>query len=133
MEQNHILIADDEEFLCVTIADFLRDEGYKVTIVHDGTEVLPVLKLEKVDLVLLDLMMPHMNGLETLQLLKKHYPQTRVMIVSGYGSDENVQQAKQMGADGFVNKPFGVETLMRHVRTVISHPPRQTIVEPPVG
>ncbi len=133
MEQHHIVIADDEDFLCTTIGDYLRDEGYKVTIVHDGSEVLPVLKLEKVDLILLDLMMPQVTGLETLQMLKKQYPQTRVIILSGYGSEENVAQAKKMGADGFVTKPFGVETLMHHVRSVLSHPPRESFHIPPVG
>ncbi len=133
MEEHHVLIADDEEFLCVTIADYLREGGYKVTIVHDGSEVLPVLRLEKVDLILLDLMMPQMTGLETLQALKKQYPQTRVIILSGYGSEENVRQAMEMGADGFVTKPFGVETLMHHIRQVLSHPPREPFHVPPVG
>ena len=120
MEKRHIVIADDEKLLCVTVADFLRDEGYKVTIVHDGNEILPILKAEKVDLVLLDLMMPTMNGMEALPVIKQHSPMTRVIILTGYGTMNYVLQAQQLGSDGFVNKPFGVETLMRRIRTVLS-------------
>jgi DNA-binding response OmpR family regulator len=130
MLKRHVVIADDEKLLCVTIADFLRDEGYRVTIVHDGCEVLPVLEKEKADLVLLDLMMPTMNGMETLALIKKHSPETRVIMLTGYGTMNYVLQSQQMGSDGFVNKPFGVETLMRRIRTVLSGSSRQPFHEP---
>jgi DNA-binding response OmpR family regulator len=128
----HIIIADDEPFFCDTIAQFLRDAGYMVTIVHDGTGVLPVIQREKVDLVLLDLVMPGMSGLETLELIKKQSPPPRVIVLSGYGESENVEQAKQRGSDGFVTKPFGLETLMRHIRTVLSDASRSSFHEPPI-
>ena len=130
MDKRHIFIADDEKLLCVTIADFLRDEGYKVTIVHDGNDVLPILKREKVDLVLLDLMMPTMNGMEALALIKKQFPVTRVIMLTGYGTMNYVLQSQQLGSDGFVNKPFGVETLMRRIRTVLAGSSRNPFHEP---
>lgn len=133
MEQRHIVIADDEELLCVIVADLLRDAGYRVTTVSDGSEVLPVLEREQTDLVLLDLMMPTMNGIETLTQIKKKLPETRVIMISGFGTDDYILQSEQLGSDGFINKPFGVETLMRHIKSVLANPPRPPFKEPPIG
>jgi len=129
----HIVIADDEKFLCATVADILRDEGYKVTVAYDGADVLPIVEREKVDLVLLDLTMPRMNGLETLTAIKKKSPQTRIIMLSGYGTKSYEEQADELGSDGFINKPFGAETLMRHVRTVLAGLSRAPFHEPPIG
>jgi DNA-binding response OmpR family regulator len=129
----HIIIADDEELLCVTIAGFLRDEGYQVTVVHDGEDVLPVIQKETIHLVLLDLMMPRMNGLETLAKIKKQSPSTKVIMLTGYGNEDNIQMSQRLGADGFVNKPFGVETLLRHIKNLLSNPTSPLFQEPPIG
>ena len=133
MNSFHIVIADDEKPLCGTVADILRDEGYKVTVAYDGADVLPIIEREKVDLVLLDLMMPRMNGLEALTAIKKKSPQTRVVMLSGYGTTDYVKQAEQLGSDGFINIPFGAETLVRHVRTVLAGLSRAPFLEPPIG
>jgi DNA-binding response OmpR family regulator len=129
-DMKHILIADDEELLCVTIADYLRDSNYRVSIVHDGTGVLPILETDRVDLVLLDLMMPKMGGFDTLAIIKKHSPETRIIILSGYGSDEHIQQAKLEGADVFISKPFGVESLLNHVKEVLAGSRKSRFHEP---
>ena len=132
MDTYHILIADDEELLRVTVADLLRDAGYSVTIVDDGTEVMPVIEKEKVDLVLLDLMMPKMDGMQTLSLIKKQSPQTRVIILSGYGTDDHVTEAERKGSDGFINKPFGAETLIRRIKTVLTSASKSPFHEPDI-
>jgi DNA-binding response OmpR family regulator len=130
---NHtILIVDDEELLCVTVAGILRDEGYNVKVMYDGLEVEKLVKLEKIDLVLLDLMMPGMNGLEVLEVVKKVSPPTRVIMLTAFGNEEYVKKSTELGADGFVNKPFGVETLLKHIRSVLSNPSRPTFLQPPV-
>ena len=116
----HILIVDDEKFLCVTVADFLRDAKYRVSIAFDGSEVAPILDREKVHLVLLDLVMPKLGGFETLAVIKKKSPETRVIILTAFGSSEQVQQAKKEGADGFISKPFSVEKLLARVAEVLS-------------
>src|SRR6185436_16612430 len=103
-EEKHILIVDDEDFLCVTVADILRDSNFRVSIAHDGSEVLPILEYEKVDLVLLDLMMPRMGGFETLEVIKKKSPSTAVIMFSAFGSREQVEQGVKLGADGFISK-----------------------------
>lgn len=132
MAANHILIVDDEDFLCVTIAELLREAQYNVSIVNDGSEVLPVIEKEKIDLVLLDLMMPIMGGMETLTVIKKHSPETRVIMLSGYDSEDRVEEAERLGSDGFINKPFGVETLIRHIKTVLASSSRAPFHEPDI-
>ncbi len=74
--------------------------------------------------------MPMMDGMQTLALIKKHSPQTRVIILSGYGSEDHVEEAKRKGSDGFINKPFGVETLIRHIKTVLSGSSRAPFMNP---
>ncbi len=133
ISKHHIIIADDEELLCETVADFLCRNGYAVSIVHDGSEVIPIIEREKVDLVLLDLVMPGMNGLETLAMIKKQSPQTRVLMLSGYDQTDNVEQAKELGSDGFITKPFGIETLMRRIRSVLANDVPPSFHEPPIG
>lgn len=131
-DQKHILIVDDEEFLCVTVADFLTDAKYRVSIAHDGTEVIPILEKEKVDLVLLDLLMPKMGGLETLEYIKQKAPATRVIIISAYGSAAQVEQGEILGADGFMNKPFGIETLLKRIEDVLSGSMEGPFLEPEI-
>jgi DNA-binding response OmpR family regulator len=133
MAQHNILIVDDEELLCVTVAGFLRDEGYSVKVMYDGHDVEKEVQREKVDLILLDLMMPGLNGIEVLRIVKKQSPQTRVVILSASGNEEYLKKSKELGADGFVSKPFGVETLVKHVRNVLSGAPGGSFYQPPVG
>lgn len=133
MDKRTVLIVDDEELLCVTVAGILRDEGYSVKVMYDGLEVEKLVRLEKIDLILLDLMMPGMNGLEVLEVVKKASPQTRVIMLTGYGNEEYVKKSTELGSDGFVNKPFGVETLLKHIRAVLSNPSRPSFHQPPVG
>lgn len=132
MEKKHILICDDEELLCVTVADILRHEGYHVSVVHDGEDVFPVLEKEKVDLILLDLMMPRMNGMEALERIRRQNPETKVIMVSAYGSKESIRQAEKSGADGFVGKPFGAKTLAQHIKQVLTNPGHKPFHEPPL-
>jgi DNA-binding response OmpR family regulator len=133
MEQRHILIVDDEELLCVTVAGFLRDEGYAVKVMFDGLDVEKEVQQQQIDLILLDIMMPGISGMDVLNAVKKRSPKTRVIILSATGSEENIKKSKDLGADGFVSKPFGVETLVKHVRNVLSSPPGSNFYQPPIS
>lgn len=133
MAQHHIIIADDEQLLCGTIADLLRSDGYRVSVVYDGTGVMPIIEKEQTDLVLLDLMMPKLDGLATLALIKEHSPSTRVIMLTGYGTKDSLKRAAELGADGYIEKPLGVETLMRHVDEILRGKKGPTFYEPPIG
>ena len=132
MAQHHIIIADDEELLCGTIADLLRADGYNVSVTYDGTGVMPIFEKGRVDLVLLDLMMPKLDGLATLALIKKQSPSTRVIMLTGYGTKDSLERAAELGADGYIEKPLGVETLLRHIRDLLEGSGGAAFHEPPI-
>ncbi len=132
MEQQHIIIADDEALLCLTLSDILRHKGFKVTIAHDGDEVLPIIEKEKTDLVLLDFMMPRMDGLKALVLIKERSPQTKVIMVSAFGKQQHVQKAQELGSDGFIEKPLGVGALIDYIKVVLAGGSPTTFHQPSV-
>ncbi len=132
MEKRHIVVADDEVLLCKTIGDILRREGYKITLVHDGSQALSLVQREQVDLVLLDLMMPGMNGLQVLERIKQDSPSTRVIMLSGFGSPEYIRQAEKAGADGFIDKPLGIEMLKKRIRDAFAEEPHNPFHQPAV-
>ena len=92
-----ILIVDDEESILKTLAGILEDEGYKTLTAGDGVEALAVAQREVPDLVMLDIWMPRMEGLETLQRLKELYPELIVVMMSGHGTIETAVKIDQDG------------------------------------
>lgn len=113
-----ILHADDSEFLRMMVKQILTDNGYEVISVKDGTECMEVLSKDSIDILLLDINMPGYNGFQVLEKVQKEYPRIPVLVLSAMADESTVQRTKQLGAKGFVAKPFGVEDLMEHIRSV---------------
>ncbi len=113
-----VLLVDDEEFVRELGARILTKHGYTVLQAANGREALDLFKKERsqISLVILDLIMPEMGGTECLKELLKIDPQVKVLVASGYSADASVKETIQMGAKGFVNKPFRVNELLRDVR-----------------
>jgi len=116
-----VLLVDDEEFVRELGARILAKHGYTVLQAVNGREALDLFKKERsqISLVILDLIMPEMGGTECLKELLKIDPQVKVLIASGYSGDASVKEIIQMGAKGFVTKPFRVKELLRDVRKVL--------------
>jgi two-component system, cell cycle sensor histidine kinase and response regulator CckA len=116
-----VLLVDDEEFVRELGARILTKHGYTVLQAVNGREALDLFKKERsqISLVILDLIMPEMGGTECLKELLKVDPQVKVLIASGYSADTSVKESIQMGAKGFVTKPFRVKELLRDVRRVL--------------
>jgi DNA-binding response OmpR family regulator len=128
-----ILIVDDDEEICQEIGSLLRDEGFQVTVVFDGVSALKLLDTKVFDLLILDLKVPGIPGLEILRHVKAKRSAAKVLVVSGkpvkdmYGpdSDESIfpddsDQAELFDkADGFVSKPFDVEILLARIKTLV--------------
>ena len=116
-----VLLVDDEEFVRELGARILTKYGYTVLKVENGREGLDLFKKERsqISLVILDLIMPEMGGTECLKELLKIDPQVKVLVASGYSADASVKETIQMGAKGFVTKPFRVRELLRDVRKVL--------------
>ncbi len=114
-----ILIADDEESIRTSLGGILEDEGYRTLFAVDGVEALAIARQEAPDLVLLDIWMPRMDGLETLQKLKGLYPGLIVVMMSGHGTIETAVRSTKLGAYDFIEKPFSLEKVIITVKNAL--------------
>ena len=116
MAKPSILVIDDEEIMREVIAALLTEEGFRATCAATGEEGLEKAQQETPDLVLLDLMLPGMNGLATLKEILRVDPDTVVIMISAYASIEDAVEATKAGAFDFVTKPFNNEELLLVVK-----------------
>ena len=107
-----ILVIDDEEIIREVIGQLLQREGYEVSTVTNGEEGLELAKGQSFDLVLLDLMLPGMGGMETLSEFVENYPETVVIMLTAYASIQTAVSATKKGAFDFVTKPFKNDELL---------------------
>ncbi len=114
-----ILVVDDEESIRTSLAGILEDEGFKPLFAADGVDALALAKREVLDLVLLDIWMPRMDGLETLQKLKELHPELIVIMMSGHGTIETAVKATKMGAYDFIEKPLSLEKVIVAVNNAL--------------
>ena len=114
-----ILVVDDEPELCQALSRLLGRHGYQALTAGNGEEALEVLRKEQVPLVLSDLMMPRMNGVELLKAAKIVSPSTEMVIVTGHGTIETAVEAMKMGAYDFIEKPFTASTTLKVVRKAL--------------
>ncbi len=106
-----ILVVDDELIVRESLKGWLKKAGYQVDTAASGAEALEMLELAPYDLLFLDIMMPKMNGLEVLEIVKKRFPETLVVMITAYGSVETAVKAMKNGANDYLMKPFEPETL----------------------
>jgi two-component system nitrogen regulation response regulator NtrX len=114
-----ILIIDDEESIRETMAGILSDEGFEPLAVGSAAEGLKTLEEEKVHLVLLDIWMPGMDGMEALPIIKEQYPYLPVIMVSGHGTIETAVQATKMGAFDFIEKPPSYDKIVLSINNAL--------------
>ncbi len=112
----NILIIDDEKDLCQLLGDALSSHGYNVKFANTKREAMSSLKSRLPDLVFLDLKLPDGDGLRLLSCIKKINPGTTVNIISAYGTEEVRDEARKLGAYGFIDKPFSEEDILRSIR-----------------
>ena len=113
-------MAEDEPLLRITIADALRKEGWTVDVVEDGAKGMTLFERHRHDVVLTDLMMPHVDGLELLQQVKELEPSTTVVIITAHGTIESAVEAMRQGAADFITKPFSIVQLVLRLNNVCS-------------
>ena len=106
--KERILVVDDEERVCKTLEEFLVLRGYLVDVAAGGMEAVNLLEDNVYALVLTDLMMPRMNGLELMEQARELDPDLMVVIITGFGTIETAVQALKQGAYDYVLKPFSL-------------------------
>lgn len=104
--QPRVIVCEDEKFIRWALAEHLRSTGYVVFEAENGVECLQLVEEKSPDIILLDLRMPKMDGTATLARLRAKGIDTPVFILSGFGSAGSSSEAAQMGAQGFIPKPF---------------------------
>ncbi len=121
MSKERILIVDDEKNIVSSLIGILSDEGYKVTATGDGVEALEIIHAHSPDLVLLDIWLPGMDGIEVLKTIKTYYPEIEVLIMSGHGTIDTAVKATRLGARDFVEKPFSMEQITLLIAEVLNN------------
>ncbi len=111
-----ILVVDDEEAIVSSLSSILQDEGYEVAVAKSGVEALKIYTVDPPDLMLLDIWMPEMDGLETLRRVKELVPTAQVMVMSGHGSIETAVKAIKLGAYDYIEKPLSLENVTLRVK-----------------
>jgi CheY-like chemotaxis protein len=118
-DKRTILVVDDEDALRTVLSSELTSEGYDVRSAADGDEAIEVLKKEAVDLILLDIKMPRMNGFEVLRHVKKTRPRTKVVMLTAFADLKNAIESKKLGAEDFVSKPYDLVDLLTTIDRVL--------------
>ena len=121
-----ILIADDEHKIVMTLEYAFKKAGYEVFIARDGSEVLEILKEEIPDVILLDIMMPNVDGYTTLSEIKKNEKLNKVKVIflSAKTGEEDIKKGLELGADAYVTKPYSIKKLMEKVEELIPLSPK---------
>src|SRR5690242_9782507 len=117
----HLLLVDDERDFRSVMRRFLSGQGYKVTVVPNAAEALAVLNVLLIDLVIIDLVMPEMDGLGLLKEIKKQHPKIPALMFTGMGFDEQiVAEAHKLGSAGFLSKNLPLSTLLAEVNRILN-------------
>ena len=112
MEVLKIMLVDDEERFLLTTKKLLSKKGYEVFTASSGAEALDNLKKQNIHVVILDVKMPGMDGMETLKEIKKHFPLVEVIMLTGHATVESAVDGLQAGATDYLMKPANIEELV---------------------
>ncbi len=118
--RNKILVVDDEITVCKSIRQVLVREDCEVDMAQSGEEALRMEGERPYDVLIVDLMMPGLSGLDLLRMLKARNPKARIIMVTGYPTMKNTLQAMQLGAADFLPKPFLPTTLRKLVAAALA-------------
>lgn len=114
-----ILIVEDDPILLNTIGAMLSLRGYLTTLAKNGKEAIEKIANHKYDLILTDLMLPYLNGLEVISHLKQEEEKTPVIIISSSHSEESIMDGFSIGADDYIRKPFTPSELILRITRLI--------------
>lgn len=116
-----ILIADDEHKIVMTLEYAFRKAGYEVFIARDGSEVLEILKDQTPDAILLDVMMPNLDGYSTLSEIKKNekWNNIKIIFLSAKTGESDIRKGLDLGADAYITKPYSIKKLTEKIEELL--------------
>ncbi len=118
-----ILIVDDDRFVRAQVRDSLADEHLEIAEAVDGQKALESISARRPDLVVLDLLMPNMSGMEALIEIRKRHPDIPVLVLSSLDAPSMIEEARSHGATDFIGKPFHPLEVVAAVRNLIGSEP----------
>ena len=119
LPKERILIVDDEKNIVSSLTGILSDEGYEISTTGDGMEALEIIQKDPPDLVLLDIWLPGMDGIEVLKTLKTYNSGVEVLIMSGHGTIDTAVKVTKLGAQDFIEKPFSLDRITESIKNVL--------------
>jgi DNA-binding NtrC family response regulator len=120
MTMQNILVIDDDEIQLQLQRSLLMHEGYNVFATADGPQGIAMFKKNKMDLVLLDLGLPSMSGIEVLKEIKKIEPKSKIIVITGYPSVESSVVALRFGAWDYIQKPVDIPVLLKKISNALT-------------
>lgn len=117
--QKTLLFIDDEPQLLNVFQKFYSEKNFRVLTAESGAKGLAITKREKPDVIILDIRMPKMDGIQTLEKFRKKDKQTKVIMLTGYGTADTVRKTADLLVSDFVSKPFDLEALLNVIKGVL--------------
>lgn len=119
-----VLIVDDEPNILMSLEFLMKKQGYKVFIARDGHEALDIIRQETPDLIILDIMMPEVDGYEVCRHIREsnEFPQTRIVFLSAKSKSSEIEKGYQIGADLYITKPFSTRNLVKSIQELLLDP-----------
>ncbi len=117
--KSRVLVVDDEESIREFLDIMLRKEGYEVTCAEDGQQALDIIKKKSFDLVISDLQMPNLTGIEMLRQVRDHYPDLLFMMITAFGTTETAVEAMKLGAYDYITKPFKIDEVRINIANAL--------------
>ena len=114
-----LLVVDDEPEICEFLKSFFEDRDYQVEVAYNGEGALEKIAVYQPDVILLDIQMPGMDGLQALKKIKNEYSKIKVIMVTAVESQEKIEEAMRFGADNYITKPLSLEYLEKDVQDKI--------------
>lgn len=122
-----VLLVDDEVAFANTLAQRLKMRDFKVGIAYDGEQALSKVREKRPDVIVLDLKMPGIQGMEVLQEIKKAYPDIQVIVLSGHGTDKDEEEARRLGGFDFLKKPADIDHLEHRIKAAFKEKVERTL------
>lgn len=117
---NKILIVDDEPNILLSLEFLFKKEGYKVFIARDGEEAMGIIEENHPELVILDIMMPKVDGYEVCRHIKANDAGVKVIFLTAKGKKQDIQKGMEIGADLYLTKPFSTKDLVSKVKLLLN-------------
>lgn len=128
MKNLKVLLVDDEEEFVKALAERLEMRDLRSDTVYDGEEALSFVEDQEPDVMVLDLKMPGIDGMEVLRRVKKAYPKIEVIILTGHGTEKHEEEARRLGAFDYLEKPVNLDVLVKKMKQAYFRKMEDTMV-----